>query len=295
MQKYVIKSYQNGFEQDQVRIGLETARHWIWPYAYRLEGLQAIHAQPDFDPHTRHYCFLEGEMVGYIVSIISRPRDGELLAASLDFPRMMPGHEQAAVLLIEYAVETLKKRGVSRVTGRVTTMCPGDIRLAEEAGFYIHDWGYKVYYSYEMTRGRLGVASGGVEEIDPGNDLEECAGLAARWYQRPVEWCRSLLQDWHAEGIITHVCLRREGRMTAACMTAPNDVRPSTAANYYIHVPDEDSLMPLLAHVVDRCIEFGVHDLIADLIHDHRRFEPVYRKLGFRKAAEWARCELELG
>jgi hypothetical protein len=49
-----------------------------------------------------------------------------------------------------------------------------------------------------------------------------------------------------------------------------------------------------LAKVVNACIDFGVINVIADLINEHRQYEPVYRKLGFRKVAEWARCEKEL-
>ena len=79
--------------------------------------------------------------------------------------------------------------------------------------------------------------------------------------------------------------------MIAACMAAPNTVRPSTAANYYIYAPDKESLIPLLAKVVEKCIVFGTHNLIADLIYDQRPFEPIYQELGFEKVADWARCE----
>jgi hypothetical protein len=291
MQGYVIKDYQKGFEPDQVRIGLQVARNWIWPYAYDLEGLLGAHAQPDFDPETRHYCFLGDEMVGYMFSVVTPPGDDGVTSATLDFPRMVPGHEGAAELLMERAFEVLRRKGVSRVLARVTTMCPGDIRLAERTGFSISDWGYKVYYSYEMAWGALGFPAGPAEEVDPEADLDECAQLAARWYKRPPEWCRSLLEEWHEAGVITHVGVREGGRLIAACMAAPNEVRPSTAAIYYIYAPDERSLTPMLAQVVGGCVDYGVHNVIADLIHEHRQYEPVYQALGFQKVAEWARCE----
>jgi hypothetical protein len=74
-------------------------------------------------------------------------------------------------------------------------------------------------------------------------------------------------------------------------MAAPNLVRPSTAAIYYIYVPDEHSLIPLLVKTISKCVDHGVHNLIADLVNEHRQYEPVYQRLGFEKAAEWARCE----
>ena len=68
---------------------------------------------------------------------------------------MMPGHEQGAEILMEKAFQTLKARGVLRVNGRVITMAPSDIQLAEATGFEISDWGYKSYYSYQMGAGHL--------------------------------------------------------------------------------------------------------------------------------------------
>jgi hypothetical protein len=293
MPEYVVQDYRKGFEEDQVRIGLEVARNWVWPYAYSLADLLQLHAQPDFDPATRHYCFLGTEMVGYMFSVVTRS-EGGVSTANLDFPRMMPGHEQAAELLMERALEALQRRDVSRVVGRVTTMCPGDIRLAERAGFSISSWGYKVYYSYEMEWGRLNRSGHAAEEVDPQDDLDECARIAARWYGRPPEWCRSLLAEWHAAGVITHLGVWEDGKLVAACMTAPNSVRPSTAAIYYIYAPDERSLRSMLVGVVDKCVDRGIHNVIADLVNEHRQYEPVYRQLGFKKVADWARCEKTL-
>lgn len=56
--KYLIEDYQKGYEKEQARIGREVAKDWVWPYTYDLEDLIEIHAHPDFDPDTRHYCFL---------------------------------------------------------------------------------------------------------------------------------------------------------------------------------------------------------------------------------------------
>jgi hypothetical protein len=294
MQTYEIKNYHKGFEHDQARIGTEVARNWIWPYAYSLEDLIRMHASPDTDPDTRQYCFLAGEMVGYIVSEISRPQDDSALKANLDFPRMLPGHEPASELLIEKAFETLKKKGVSRISGRVTTMCPKDILLAEKEGLSVYDWGYKIYYSFNTDRGKLNIPYESVEEVDPEKDLAECAEIAAKWYKRPSTWCLTHLQEWHNAGIITHTCIRKNGIIIAACMVAPNEIRTSTAAIHYIYSPEEQFLRPMLINVVNKCVDYGVQYVIADLINEHRFYEPVYQELGFAKVADWARCEKEL-
>ncbi len=292
MQKYAIKNYQKGFEEGQARIGALVARNWIWPYAYDLDDLLKTSEQPDFDPDTRHYCFLGEEMVGFMFSLISPPGGDGRLTATLEFPRMLGGHEPAAELLMERAFQACRQKGVSRVLGRVTTMCPGDIQLAQKTGFSISDWGYKVYYTYEMGWGRISIPGAAAEEIDPEVDLWEFANLAARWYKRPAEWCRNHLREWHQYGVIAHLGMRSAGKWVAGCLVAPNVLRPSTAANYYIYTPDEACLEPLLAMAVNQCIDHGTtQNLIADLINDHRQFEPVYERLGFRKVADWAKCE----
>ncbi len=290
---YQIRDYQKGFEPNQARIGRQVAQDWIWPLAYDLADLLALHARPDFDPETRHYCFLGDEMVGYMFSVVSS--SGE--EATIDFPRLLPGHESAAELLLEKAFATLRRKGVKRAVGRVTDMVPGDVSLAERVGFRIHDWGYKQYYEYRTAWGLLTLpAAPELEEIDPAGGLEECAGVAALWYKRPPEAYRALMAEWHAAGlVIAHLGVRREGKLVATCMAAPNLVRRSTAAFYNIYAPDEDSLLPLLAGGVNRCIQHGgVENILADLIHENLLHEPAYRRLGFRKVAEWGKIEKEL-
>jgi hypothetical protein len=295
MPEYILKEYQKGFEHGQASIGRQAALDWIWPYAYDLEDLLKIHACSDFDPESRLYCFQGEVMVGYLFFTVTSRDADDLKVARLDLPRMLPGHENAARLLIEKAFDTLKQKGVSIVETRLTDMSPGDLRLAMESGFSIQDWGYKVYYSYEMGWGIPAFSSGSVQEIDPHTELEECAELASRWYGQPQQWCLALLKEWHQAGVITHVGLRTRGKLVASCMAASNVLRPSTAANYYIHTPNEPYLEQILVHVIRKCLDYGIHNLIADLINEHRQYEPVYQRLGFKKVADWGLGRKTLG
>ena len=80
----------------------------------------------------------------------------------------------------------------------------------------------------------------------------------------------------------------------ASCLVAPNLVPPSTAGFYYFYEADVVCLRKMLRKVVHKCITFGVHNVIADLVNEHRMYESEYQELGFKRAAEWARCELKL-
>lgn len=294
MRTYVIKSYHPRYDLDHVRIGNEVAKGWVWPFAHDLLALQNTHNQPDFDPDLHLYAFVDGEMVGFIFGTIHRQTESSIIQAYLNFPRVLNSYEDAEELLMSRALYTLRDKGVSLVTSHVSTMCPNTINVAEKYGFTIKDWGYKVYYDYEMHWGNIRVPHVSVEEMDPGSDLADCSQLAARWYHKSPAWCLEHLSLWHQQGIITHSGIRSDNDWIASCMVAPNEIRPSTAAMYYIYSPDELTLRQLLAYVVQKCIRAGITNLIADLVNEHRPYEPIYQKLGFQKVVEWALCELEM-
>lgn len=302
MGNYTIRNYQRGVEADHARIGIQAAMDWIWPYAHDQEDWEKMNVMPGFDPDTRLYCYLDGEMVGCMFWKANHPGSGEPATAVVDFPRMLPGHECAAEIMLEHAFEIYKRKGFARLTGWVNTMSPGNIRLSEKMGYSITDWGYKVYYVYEMSRGAICISADAVEDIQTEKDLQECAKLAAHWYGQSEAWCLSRIQEMMGWvkirpelKLISHLGLRTKETLTAACLTGPNPLRHSFAANYYIHAPDGDSLRPILAGVVRKCIDHGgIQILIADLVNEHRRFEHVYQELGFQKAVEWGRCEKTL-
>jgi hypothetical protein len=146
-----------------------------------------------------------------------------------------------------------------------------------------------------MLQGELSVDARNVCEVHTSEEYDESAELATHWYQKPKDWCRNLLDEWHATGdVITHSFIKHSGRMVASCMAAPNNVRRDTAAMYFVYVKEAHYLPPLLSRVVHGCIQKGCKTLIVDLINEHRSYEDVYRSLGFAKSADWAIYEMEL-
>ncbi|HUU77133.1 MAG TPA: hypothetical protein VMX55_02230 [candidate division Zixibacteria bacterium] len=47
------------------------------------------YSQPDFDSETRHYCFHENKMVGFMVSKVLPVGDDGIKKAALDFPLVL--------------------------------------------------------------------------------------------------------------------------------------------------------------------------------------------------------------
>ena len=68
----------------------------------------------------------------------------------------------------------------------------------------------------------------------------------------------------------------------------------TSTKGYYIYAHDACSLRKMLGKVVHKCIAFGVQNVIADLVNEHRMYESEYQELGFKRAAEWARIEINL-
>ena len=57
MTDYEIKHYQEGFIENQVKIGTEASKEWQLFGQTGVERLKEVYAQPEFDPETRLYCF----------------------------------------------------------------------------------------------------------------------------------------------------------------------------------------------------------------------------------------------
>lgn len=298
MKKYSIKSYQQGFDEEQARIGFDVANSWLWPLAHDEQDLKRTHSQPNFDRESSWYCFDGNRMVGFIsMSFPSRGSTDESKAV-LFVPRCLPGYEETSDLLIEQSLEVLRKKGVRKVEIQVSTMFEKSRALLESWGFAPspdRGWGYKIYYSYEMLQGELCVDAKNVCEANNSEEYDESAELATHWYKMPKDWCKNLLDEWRATGeVITHSFIKHNGKMVASCMAAPNNVRKDIAAIYFVYVKEVEYLPPLLSRVVHGCIQKRCKTLIVDLINEHRSYEDVYRSLGFAKSANWAIYQKEL-
>jgi len=296
--KYSIKLYEQGFEEEQARIGFEVANSWLWPLAHDEQDLKRIHSQPNFDPESSLYCFDGNKMVGFISMSLPSPGSTDQSKAVLFVPRCLPGYEETSGLLIEKSLEVLRKRVVRKVEIQVSTMFKNSSALLESWGFapsQDRGWGYKIYYSYKMLQSELGVDTTNVFEVDTSEEYDESAELATNWYKMPKDWCKNLLDEWHATGeVITHSFIKHRGKMVASCMAAPNNVRKDITGMYFIYVKEVEYLPPLLSRVVHGCIQKRCKTLIVDLINEHRSYEDVYRSLGFAKSADWAIYEKEL-
>ena len=77
MSEYIIKTYKEGFEEEQEKVGAKVAQDWINAHQTPADRLKEVYSQPEFDPETRHYCFKGDKMVGFLAEAHGRSSRNE--------------------------------------------------------------------------------------------------------------------------------------------------------------------------------------------------------------------------
>ena len=68
MSDYIIKSYEEGFIEEQVQVGTEAIKDWKIFGQTSAERLKQLYSADGFDPETRIYCFKDDKMVGFLTA-----------------------------------------------------------------------------------------------------------------------------------------------------------------------------------------------------------------------------------
>ena len=299
MSDYTIKAYEPGFEADQEKIGIEVASKWNWPFQHLLPTLKEMYSKDDFDPETVQFCFQGRKMVGFVFARIG-VQEGvvgpglvvdEGLAASLDNPRVLPDHEEAAPLLMEKIIEVLEAKGVKLIQTRVSTMREDSIQLAKKFGFKPHSdfpLGYKLYYEYNLCKGFIGYATEHVKEFNLERDIGTCSKKIAPFFKISQDNAKTLIQEIDTnEELISHLVIRDNGKMYGYSMTLPNDIVKDIVAIYYIEATTEDYLRELIVQSVNRAILKDGKTFIIDVVNELLLYEFLFTELGFTKVAKW--------
>lgn len=291
--RFVIRTYQSGDEIEEAKIGIQITKNWVWPALHNLEEVRSQILNPRFDPRSRLYAFYKGKMVAFTEFLQYESTRFTPKMAVLFYPRYLPEFQDAARPLILKAIEILHKElDHDTIQMRVTTMIPESIDIARQCKFYETEdrpVGYKIYFSYDLGKEDLDIASDMVENFVPSRDLDEVARVAWIWYKQPVEWCRkNLLREADQYNSFAHLVIRHRNEVIAACFVAPNYYtgRETIAALFYQYALTPEALRPLIAEAIKRSRNAGFKTLIVDVIYDHLCFAPTYLALGFKKAAE---------
>lgn len=295
---YIIKAYEPGFEEQHKKIALIDAKEWPWPFL----SFTDIYSQPDFDPETALSCFKKDKMVGFVLVKIMGEGPGILknegMGVYLDIPRVLPGYQDVADLLMRKIIQVLKAKGAKFIRTRVSTMRRNSIKLAEKWGFHPHKdfpLGYKIYYTYNLSKGKLNYSTNDTESFNKERDLKECVERVSHYFKmlkgRVKEW---ILEVDSREDLISHIVIRKKGRLEAYCFALPHHFNPNIMATIYMDASNEHFLKQLVARTITDGIKRKHHLFLVDIIGHLLKYKETVSSLGFENVATWGIYELRL-
>ncbi len=293
MTDYELKHYQEGFIENQVKIGTEVCKGWQLFGQTNAERLKEVYSQPEFDPETRLYCFKGEEMVGFLTTSILPEKVEDKTIGNLSPPMVLEGHDEAKDLLITKAVETLKAKGANILRTYANDTWGEYQEIAERLQFkHIRDTAYIVgqnVKSLEIKEDTTAVLS-----YDKERDLDELVGIFIKELGMTEEQARQNFDVIEkSEGILGHYVIRDDEKIVARTYAAKTADLPEVYVGY-IHATEEKYRLQLIAKIVDLCKEQEIDELRALLFGGMVAKLDEYEKMGFAKISSSSMYEKEI-
>ena len=284
---YTIENYEEAFIEDQVRVGREVTETWKSFEQSSADQLKQVYSAPDFDPETRFYCFQNDELVGFLTSSIVKDAEPPR-RANLEFPLVLPGHEEAESLLFERALDVLRRRGVEVVRTRVSQAWGKTCDMAKR-------WGYTfveeqaIAYSAILAEVSIPESSGldSVEEYNHQKDCRQMVDIFVRHYGMSPEQARANFDALaNAKGqVISHVVARKNGQIIGRALALRYENDPTHGHTGALFVTDEKQRPLLIARLLEDCRAKGITSLDAvifgDMLKNRETISGIYESLGF--------------
>lgn len=166
--EYELKYYSEAYLEKQFEIGNHHLSTWLGGQQSPIDRLRDVYSQEGFDPETRFYALLKGEVVGFVTSSIPGEQAGDRVA-NLEFPLIAPGNEAVEERLMEFAFDTLRTKGVSKVVTRASPRWGKTMELAEKYHYTLKELMWKNarldVNSYQRDTGEISVADVGESDL----------------------------------------------------------------------------------------------------------------------------------
>jgi hypothetical protein len=266
MSKYTVKSYQEGFAEDQAQLDLEVSKTWIMPDHTPLDQLIQFYSDLDIDPELRLYCFLEDTMIGFVSCRFIDERDDGINRTKLDFPVVLPEHEEAIDLLHEKTIEVLRGKGIQSVHST--------FGLWGRTDAWAEKWGYRrideigVLYGIDVSSVSF---KGETEEINPFNpetDLDDCVRIFVQEYGLPEEDVRNFtISLIDSEQTLAYYVLREDGNIVATGALVRNPNAPTLGSLNAVYSKGTNDLKRLLIKITNTSKEHGIEKLLMFFTH----------------------------
>jgi len=282
MSKYTVKSYQEGYAEDQARLDLEVSKTWIMPDHTPLDQLIQFYSDLDIDPELRLYCFLDDTMVGFVSCRLIDKREDGIDRIKLDFPIVLRGHEEAIELLYEKALEVFRGKGIQCLHSTFG-LWGGTEAWAEK-------WGYRrideigVLYGIDVSSVDFNGENEEVHPFNPETDLDDCVRIFVQEFGLPEEGVRNFTNSLiNSEQTIAYYVLKEDGDIVATGAIGRNPNVPALGLLSAVYSKGINDLRRLLTKITSTSKEQGIERILMFFTH-LRPDDPEIRKysaLGF--------------
>lgn len=260
MSEYIIKNYEDGFELEQEKVGVQVSQDWINAHQTPADRLKEVYSQPEFDPETRHYCFKGDKMVGFLTSKVLKEEEGEEKKASLVFPSVLSGHEEAVGLLYDAAIKTLKEKGVKIVEAYASALCGSQVELANKYDFnYVKDV-ENIVYSLKVSNIDDTVDTSKVRKFDMEKDVEKWLEIIKSLDNLDDERVEKIKNELvsEAENIVAHLIIEEENEIVGTFLIFRNPIKKNAANLALPYVTDAKYLKMLVAKAAKIAAKSGI-------------------------------------
>ncbi|MHA1399483.1 MAG: hypothetical protein ACTSQE_03915 [Candidatus Heimdallarchaeaceae archaeon] len=280
MTEYIIKNYQEGFIEEQVKVGSEVTKDWLLFGQTSVEQLQNIYSQPDFDPETRLYCFKDDKMVSFLTGKIVEEEGKKV--AFLRFPYALPGHESTEDLLFNKFNEIAKKKGATLLRANVSDSWSGNINMAKRWGFEKNRDDF-VLCSLNIEKAKVNTEiTEDIEPFDYERDIKQMIAIFQKEYNMPEEVARKNFEYIRDTlNVIAHTVRRRNGEIIGRSLVYTTEADKTLAYLGNIFAQEESLLKQLLADVINKCKEAGVKKLLTAFSAQQTDLSREFERSGF--------------
>ncbi len=136
--EYEFKLYSESYLDKQFEIGNQIISTWLGGQQTPVDRLRDIYSRSDFDPETKFYALYNNEVVGFIPA-----KQIDEANANLEFPLLLAEHGAAEEPLMEFALDTLRKKGVSKVVTRASPRWGKTMDLADKYDYSLKELMWK--------------------------------------------------------------------------------------------------------------------------------------------------------
>ena len=249
MSRYKIVSYCHDFAEEQAFLDIEVSKTWIMPDSTPIEMLIEHYRNLDVDPELMLCCFLDGRMIGFTSNRIIDPGEKAVKVGKMDFPVVLPGHEEVVNLLFEKTVEAFRRKGVDSIEATFG-LWGGSKEWADK-------WGFKkvseiwVLYGLDVRTSNNLVDSNDVVEFNPELDLDHIVKFFSSQFNLPEDDVRTYSKRLYTnENTLGYFVVRGKEGLLASGALGVNPNVPSLGFLSAVHDEGTTYLRSLMSRIV---------------------------------------------